>query len=416
MSDKTYKVYMTPLVSENTYGDEIEISNYVSNANLGNIKKSTDSGDNAIGEYVLGSVNLTCANFCGEFNENDSRSLFPYKRENAKIRVDYYSDLTTYTGSFKGIVDDQGTVVGDDDQIKLKVLALESILRKVQLASGGIQAGDLFSEAIKSIINRTAITSVLTYDSSKIEVDLDLTVDTAGSFTGLSTWDALKLLLIASNSVVFINDETIEVRARDYDTGEIEYFYGPGDTLDRENIISITAYNNGAHRIFNSIKINDYIDTDDTSAEWFGLKQKAFTLDFITDSTKELQIARNLVQQFRYPRIEFKMTVTTDLANEVGFFDTVGVAHPIRSKPCCGYHASLWDVAEYDTVTDVWNIEFGGIAIDGTMAFKMIERTENVKDFTTTIKMRNRGKTFDDGVLIYWQAIWDQSIYDTSTW
>jgi hypothetical protein len=417
MTDKTYKVYLTPLIDDQTYGTEVEISDYVSNPTLGSIKKNTDSDDNTFGEYLLGSFNLTCANFNGEFNEGDPRSFFPTKRDSSKIRIVYFDSLTSSSASFKGIVNDEGTGQDSDTELlKIKVLALDSILRKVLVTSGTVSAGDLFSDAIKALLNKTAITSVLTYDANEISVGLDLTIDTGVPFTNAPTWDAVKELLIASNSVIYVDDETVKVKPRDFDTGNISYFYGPADTLDRENIIKISGHNNGSHRIFNSIKVNDTTYTDTTSEGWFGLSQRRFTFDFITDSTKELLIARELVEQFRYPRIEFMMTVPTALANEVDFFDTIGVSHPIRTKPFQDCDGSLWDTALYDTAEDFWNVDFGGTSIDGRLAFKIIQRIENPKDFETTLKLRGRGKTFDDGVLIFWQAIWDQSRYDVSTW
>lgn len=418
MTDKTYKVYLTPLIDDDVYGDEIEISDYVANASLGAVTKNTDSDDNSIGEYLLGSFNLSCANFCGQFNEGDPRSFFPFKRDNSKIRVVYFDSLTSSSASFKGLVSDEGTVQdAESDLIKIKVLALENILRKTQVAAGRIGTNYSFSDAIKAILSQRELRSVLTYDATKIGVGLDLTVDDEAPFANISIWEALKQLLIASNSVVFIDDETINVRARDYDTGNISYFYGPGDTLDRENIIRISNYNNGAHRIFNSVVINeDTTYTDTTSANWFGLSQIEFELLFMTDSNKKTRIARTLVEQFRYPRIEFMMTVPTQLANQVDFFDTIGVSHPIKSKPYGDMHGSLWDTARYDTAEDVYNVDFGGTTIDGRLAFKIIQRIENPKEFTTTLKMRGRGKTFDDGVLIFWAAIWDQSLYDISTW
>jgi hypothetical protein len=415
MTDKAYKVYLTPLTAEMTYGTEVEISDYVMASSIGNIRKNTDSDDHVIGEYLLGSVDLTCANFNGEFNESDPRSFFKYKRDRSKIRVEYFSSLTDSTISFKGLITDEGTS-SDDDTAKIKVLALESILRTVQVSSGAITAGDYFSDAIKAILNKPAITAVLTYSAANISVDFDLTIDDESAFANISTWDALKQLLIASNSVVYVDNETIMVVPRDYDSGEISYFYGPGDDLDRENIETIENYNNGAHRVFNSVTVSGINYTDTISRDIFGLSDIPFTFDFITNNSKKLQIARNIVNQFKIPRIEFEITVSTDLANQIGFFDTIGISHPLRAVPCCGYNMSLWYTAEYDTDESVYNIEFGGIEIDGTLAFKMIQRIENPKEFTTKIKLRGRGKEWDDMSLIWWQAIWDQSIYDVSTW
>lgn len=417
MTDKTYKVFLTPLVSEGTYGDEIEISNFVKATNLSSIKKNTDSEDYSVGDYRLGSINLTVTNYCGEFNDDDPRSFFVYKSAKSKIRVVYFDSLTDSSGSFKGLVSDEGTKFSaENDEAKLKILALDSIIDTVQVQDGVLENDDLFSDALKSLLNNPAITNVLTFDSGEIEVDLDLEIDDVSSLSNISTWQAVRQLLIASNSVLYIDDETIKVKTRDENTNNVSYFYGPGDTLDRENIIKITDYNNGAQRIFNSIKINDTIYSDDTSVEWFGLSQKPFTMDFITDSDKELDIAVNLVNQFRYPRIEFKLTTTTQLANQIDFFDTVGVSHPIKARPYRTTDVPLWDSAKYDTDEDVFPIDFGGVNIDGRLAFQIIQRIENPKEFQTTLKLRGRGKTFDDGILIFWISAYDFSRWDVSTW
>jgi len=417
MTDKTYKVFLTPLVSEGTYGDEIEISNFVKAANLSSIKKNTDSEDYNIGDYRLGSISLTTTNYCGEFNDNDPRSFFVYKSERSKIRVVYFDSLTDSSGSFKGLVSDEGTSFSaEDDTAKLKILANDSIIDTVQVQGGTLDNGDLFSDAIKALLNVPAITAVLTFDSDEIEVALDLTIDDVSTLSNISTWQAVRQILIASNSVLFIDDETIKVKTRDENTQNVSYFYGPGDTLDRENIIKITDYNNGAHRIFNSIKINDTIYSDETSVEWFGLSQKNFTMDFITDSDKELLIAKQLVNQFRYPRFEFKLTCTTQIANQIDFFDTIGVSHPIKARPYRATDVPLWDSAKYDTTEDVYPIDFGGVNIPGNLAFQIIQRIENPKEFQTTLKLRGRGKTFDDGLLVFWNSAYDFSLYDVSTW
>jgi hypothetical protein len=411
--DANYKVYLTPLLGPDEYGSEVDISDYVL-SRVGNVSKKTDSDNYAIGAYLMGTVNLTCVNYNGEFNESDHRSFFPYKRDLSKIRIVYFND--TETTSFKGLITDKGTNINAEKElIKIRVLALESILDKTQVGAGIVEAGDLFSEAIKTILNVSMITSVLIYDESNISVDLDLAIDQeGGAFDDKSTWEALKLLLIASNSVVYIDDETIKVKTRDENTGEISYFYGPGDTLDRENIIKISEYNNGAHRIFNSVSINNTIYTDEPSKDWFGLSQTNSTLDFITDSDKELIIAKRLVNQFRYPRIEFKLTCTTKLANQINFFDTIAVSHPIRARQYRETDSPLWDVAEYDN--DVYPIDFGGLIINGQLAFQIIERSENPGRFETTFKFRGRGKTFDDGTINAWISAYDVSLWDISTW
>jgi hypothetical protein len=415
--DANYKVYLTPLTDESTYGTEFEITDYVLEK-VGSVSKKTDSDNYAIAAYLMGTVSLTCVNFNGEFNESDPRSFFKYRRDKSKVRIVYYDDSTTFSTSFQGLISNAGTDDNTDkDLVKIRVISLESILDSTQISAGLVKAGDTFSGAIKSILNVPAITSVLTYSAANISVDLDLILDAeGGAFDGKSTWEGLKLLLAASNSVVYIDNETIKVKTRDENTNELSYFYGPGDTLDRENFIKITQYNNGEHRIFNSVIVNDTKWSDTTSVDWFGLKQTTFTFAFITDTDKELIIAKNIVNQFRYPRFEFKLTCSTQLANQINFFDTIGVSHCLRARPYKNTNAPLWDSAKYDTATDVYPVDFGGVYIDGRLAFQIIERSENPGKFETTLKLRGRGKTFEDGLLDFWISAYDVSQWDVSTW
>jgi hypothetical protein len=414
MTDKAYKVYLTPLTAEMTYGTETEISDYVIESSLSNITQGTDAADGTIGEYTLGSCNLKCVNYKGEFNQDDPRSFFPYKREGSKIRITYFDSLTESSLSFKGLVNDEGTTANEDDTIQIKVIELANILRKEQVGGGTVNIGDYFSEAIKALLNQPAITAVLTYDADEISVDLDLTIDDESFFGEISTWEAIKALLIASNSIIFIDNETVKVKPRDHDTGDVSYFYGPGDQLDRENIISISNFNNGAHRIFNQITINDYTHPDETSILWFGLKEKSFSFSFITDTAKESLIAETLVEQFRYPRQEFELTVPTALANDTDFFDAVGVKMPRRKKPYNNGKASLYGVSRYNTSGDIYNSVFGGIVVSGAYAFKIIQKTASPNQLTTILKMRQRGKTFDDKFLIVWAAVYRFSRYGRS--
>ena len=88
--------------------------------------------------------------------------------------------------------------------------------------------------------------------------------------------EALNQLLLASNSILFVNGSgDIIVRNRDEDTTtSILNLYGKSDELGRENIVRITAYNLRRHRCFTSFKLATVEVNDTAAVDTFGFRQR----------------------------------------------------------------------------------------------------------------------------------------------
>jgi len=394
-----YRVYFTPFESEGTYGSEIEVSDRITLSGLNKMVKSIDASDFDIGIYYYGDLQLTGANDDGYFNEGDNRSIFNVGRNLTKARVAIDID-DTETTIFKGLINDESTRTNiKTSSIQFRVLSQDSIIRTSKVSAGLIADGTLISDALLQILNVSHITAVLGVSDANINPDLDVIIDDGDAYSNLITRDALNELLLISNSAMFIDaSDNIIIKSREDDiTAGFTSLYGPHDIHGRENIIDISGYNNGRHRVFTSVKVNTTERNNAVLQSVFGAKQKRIEITAITDSTKEIDIADRLLDGFSAPKIELKVKVTTELAKDLDLLDRVSVNYPFRYG-LSGDFFPVLGVTELGATTETLPFIFGSISINPSVAFKIIEIAHSAKDFTTELKLRQRGTTLSDGI------------------
>jgi hypothetical protein len=402
-----YRVYITPLVSSDTYGTAVDVSDRIEESGIPRIRRSIDAGDYDVGVYTYADINLKGFNHNGYFNgPEDSRSIFPYLRDRAKVEI-HWIELDEDTGdetaqvTFRGMINDEATRVNPvNDSIFFKVLSRDSVIRNTKVQAGGVATGNLFSTALLNILSTTRIASVLTASAGNINPGLDLTVDDGSHFDNLPTRTAVNDILLVSNSVMTIDSsDNIIIKTRDEDTTEdIVMLYGPHDVHKRENIITMTRYNTGLHRMFNSVRFNTQEASNSASASEYGERQKKIEKSFITDSSKELQIAQALVDEFNAPKIELNVKVPTTIAKDIDLLDRVSIAWPLRAKPPAGAFLPVVGITEIGDTNYPLPDEFGSVSIEENIGFKVIEIDENPKTFETLLKLRQVGTGFSDGV------------------
>jgi hypothetical protein len=224
-------------------------------------------------------------------------------------------------------------------------------------------------------------------------------VDDGSWFDNKSIKEALDKLLFASNSVLIIDDAgVIYVKSRDIDPeDEVLFLYGQYDEQKRENIVSISDFNTGRQRTFTQVQVNDFTATNEIYSDIFGLRKKSYTLEFITDNAKEEEIAERLVDEFKSPKSELKVTVPTDQLDGVHLLQTVSVNYPYRVKPIDGKFLPVFGVTEFGDVDAPFPLQFGSSKIDYRTAFKIIEIEHQPENFLTTLKLRQVGISLDDG-------------------
>jgi len=421
---RNYQFLITPLLDMNVYGEvvdvskDIDLTDFVKNNGIGNIKRDIDNGDYDIGVFTYGNITIKALNIDGKFNDqNDFRSLFPYSRDKAKVTVNYLDLDGNVLSSFKGITNEEGTRQDfRKDEVKFKVLSEDSVIRKSKISGGTVASGVPISQAIKNIISVPEITSVLTYDESKINVGTDYTIDVGGWFDNKKTKTGLDALLVASGSVMLIEGSTMVVRTREENSGNTFKFYGHGDLFGRENIINIKSYNTGVQRMFNSIVVNDVEVANNDLIATYGARQKVISFPFITNLTTNTLIAAAILAEFSAPKVELEIETTTEIAKTLNFLDAVSIDYPYRRIPVGTDYLPLYGVAKYGEAR--YPIIQGNMKIRPQDAFKVIGFQERPKKYTTIVKLRQRGTTISDGsfndfISVYGSAVYGVSQYQT---
>lgn len=416
---RSYQVLLTPLVAKDTYGDivdvsqDIEIDDYVDQKGITSINREIDNGDFDFGVFVYDSVNLKCFNIDGKFSTpNDSRSIFRYSRDKAKIKINFFDGINENAViSFDGLIDERATRMNfDKDEIKFKVLSQDSIINRVKVPAGSIPNNTLVSNAIKNLLQLSDIVAVLNYDEANINTQTDFLIDDGSYFDNLILKDALDEMMAATNSTLIINQSgDMIVRSRDFNSGSVFRFFGHGDIFLRENMVNITKYNNGLHRMFNTVTVGNQSVSNAGLIDAFGDNEKTIGFDWITNPITQLLIAANLLDNWKAPKEEFIVTARTVDVKELDFFDLVSVNYPYQISPDGNNDLPIYGVSRYGEA--VYPRVRGNIKIEPTKAFKVIGIKENPNNFLTQIKLRNTGKEIFDGYFSDIAALYGSAVY-----
>jgi len=400
----SYKVKMTPLLSDDVYGVEIDVTDHILQTGIGRIKRGTDGTDYDFGVYVYDDISLRGDNPDGFFSdETDSRSIFQYSRDRtlveiiaSRFTVDASGvETITDTINFKGMINEEATrdnVASQD--VNFKVLSRDSVIRNTRVNAGAISNGVTAKSALETILNVPRITSVLNFTSSNITPDLDFVIDDGSKFDNQSTRDVLNDIMLGANSVMIVDlSLNMIVKSRDEDTvKDVKNLFGKSDILGRENIISISRYNTGFHRVFNSVNVNGTEASNNSFEKAFGSKTKSLTLDFITDAATELEIAARLLNEFKTQKIELLLQLDIDEIEGVELLDRVSINYPLRiGMPADGFFLPVIGVAKIDDSLTPLPTSFGPISIEPETAFKVIEIVEDASRFKATMKLRQVG-------------------------
>ena len=392
-----YKVYITPRTALNTYGDEVEVSaNIIKSSNM---KKSIDAADYDIGVFYFGDVKLKVDNYNGKFSDQyDVRSIFPYGRDLAKVRISY-NDKNGESTVFNGLIDDKATRFNfEKDEVSLVCPSNDSVLRTLRVSADTVGNGETAQNAFKALLNKSEITSVLTYDASLINPSSNITIDDGSKFDNIPTRDAIAKLLIATNSVFIItSDNKMKVSARTFNDKVAISLYGPFSKRGNQNVLSLKKFNDGKQRQFTVVKVGDQTSIETNYVTDYGYRQKTISnLDFITTDATELTIASALSDEFKFPKIECEVELKTSFAKTINLLDPVKIDYPLRLVPDNKFMPVIGATKVNDSAKNL-PFQYGSGKIIWQATFKVIEIKENIKNFTSIVKLRQTGKDIGDG-------------------
>ena len=416
---KQYRVYLTPQIKQGIYGNEINVTSSLdagttfdvtnSTINMGLIKKYIDDGDYTAGIQKFSDLSITLFNTKGQFNsETKGSTIFKYSRDLCKVRVEYYDRVSIPYTVFRGLVNEEATRQDFvNDTVNLRVLSEDSILRKVNVPAGTVTGGMTFEGAINAILQLPLISAIMSYNSANINVDLNNTIDNPDSFDLEPADKSLLKLLAVSNSVLTVDsDSVVYVSSRQHRQVTPKYFFhGAYDLQNRENIISIKAFNSGIHRSFNTVKINDTSYSEQIFVDTYNSRRKSSSYDFIEGIVKERVIAARLVREFKVPKEELKLTVETERVKDVELLDLVSINYPKRYETKQDVKLITWSNLKYGggaCVGSKYNKPFGSFSIKDRIGWKVTGIEKSPKNLTTTLRLRKIGLKRGDST---WQRM-----------
>lgn len=398
-----FKTYLMPFDESGNYTEFQEITRFTDQGGIGALKVDVDSTDYQLGVFRNSNFNISLNNRSGKFSDIDNiESLFRYKRADSQVKVTWriqekgphagvmragFCKIGEEVEVFKGLLNDD-SFSSDlvSDNVKFSVLGFESTFLREKVPFADISNGDDYSEVMFALLNQTKITDLLTVDIANITPSLDQTIDAVAPLENKTVKEAMDLLLLATNSILYILNDTIYVKARTPSASVVHTFYGQASTLGPENAITISDIKNGLSRTFNFITWSEAspVGEDATSSLLYGIRKKELNLEFMTDNTKRQNLINNLITEFGMPKQEFTLKApVTYKTLALNLLDKVQVDYPTvlvgDQIPICG-------VAEYGEAQlpdALWSF-----TVTTDDYYKIIAKTVNPKDQTIDFRLR----------------------------
>lgn len=383
--------------------DGVDVSRDLLEDKLQDINYALDPYAFDVGLFFSSSFTITLDNSRGRYSDVvDSRSIWSgySTRDNSIFQlqcgyVDENGD-EIYNVAFEGFL--KSSTVEEDgstENITFEIFGFENLFNDVYVQAGSLSA-NLVSTTIYNMLNIPEITSIMTVSLSNIVPANDFLVDNPDTLTNKTIKEALSLILLASNSVLYVdNNRVVHCTSRTETETVVVGLTSNSQRGYTDNIQAIKRFSGDA-RVFNIFKTEDgaysSYASNDLIKTW-GARSKTITLDFVTDANVIQTILDTLVEQFQYPKEEYEV-VTDYLGDAIALLDKVylevfpdfvetGSELPVCGVAVCGTAV----LTDYD----------GGMVIYGDKLFKVLKIKHDVRNMNSILYIRNVGINLSDG-------------------
>ena len=405
-----FKVYLKTFDYDGSYETEFtDVSRDV--LKLSDIRESLDSTEYNLGIFKLNKLKLSLRNDHGRFTPPPNyKSFFKTKMKDTQVKITWnirpeplcvginfppghFGPLGEEIELFRGLLTETSSKGDVENQsIDFDILGFESLLSQVAVPYDDITNGDDISDVMYSILNQTTITDLLTVSLSNITPGLDQAIDDKSDLenkTGREAFGSGESLLLLSQSVLTIQNQTIYISDRD-PTASVQYsFYGPSSNLGGENIIQIKDYREGLNQLFNFWTWSDttLVSQDDSSITSYGVYKKEVGSDLLTNSTKRQNILDDLKTEFSSPKKSMILVapLTSDTAG-LKLLDRVNIDYPNIYRPADDGILPVWGSVKWGSFK--WPIGQFSFAITQATEFKILDR--KIKTTNETIEFTLR--------------------------
>lgn len=400
-------VYLKPFIDDLGSGyvaDWVDVTKDV--VSLGSLTQQLDQNEYDLGVFKSGQVKLTLQNDHGRYGDVGSiETIFKYKRGNSLVKVEWEpgnqpliagffraghpdSIVSEPVTVFQGLLSDIGTQSDIDAvTVEFEVLGYEQLLSEIVVPYSSISNGDTLSAAIYAMLNQAPFNARVTVSSGNIVAGVgpSVTIDDKTKLENKTVVEALKMILLGSNSVLYIRDDasgnpTVYVTARTA-SADLEYtFRGPGATSGIESTADVKGLRTGAARILNfwTWKDTTLAVGDASSRAKYGDLKKEISLDIITDNTKRTTCLTSLKDEFANPKREMVLhtPVTIDRL-ALYLLDKVAVDYPPVPIQNENEPVAIYGVGEFGV--DYYADSIFPITIEESARFKILRRVVDFK-------------------------------------
>lgn len=405
-----FRVYIKPFADDagSAYASEwLEISDDV--VKIGDLSQQLDNTEYDIGIFRAANVSISLRNDHGRYGTAGSlTSIFKYRRGASKIRItwepgdsplacgfffagDPLALLTDEYEVFEGLLDDTASKSTVSDQtIDFIVQGYESLLAQMTVPYGSISNGDTLASAIQTMLDQAPFTDHVTVDGGNISTGASATIDDKTDLENKTVLEALKNILLASSSVLWVKEGVAYVAPRTEGATDAATFYGWASFNGNENILDISDFRTGENRVLNFITWKDtaLVSQDATSVGLYGYRKKEISLSIITDTTKRNTLLAAVKNEFRNAKREFwlKTQITGDML-ALWLLNKVQVDFPAEYVVSDSEgNVAIYGLGEYGV--DYYSVPITRLEIEDTARFKILSRKISIQSQTLQFYLR----------------------------
>lgn len=411
------EVFITPVDNSGNYSlPEVNATQWLAREGaISKINNTVDNSDFVVGVFSFSYTKIRLQNRDGLFSEAGGISIFPYQRDESRVRIQLRDIDTQETFQlFSGLISDDATKEDDlNELISFTIISSDAVLSRHNVPVGIVPNQIRYKQALLLLLDRTPINNILNIDESRIDLDYNGIIENGESFTDKSVSEAVNEILVAANSILYVDEnDNLHIAVRTSPRTIQAQYYGPFDEIRRDpKILAVRKINNGYHRMINQVKIDRQFFNDPTYIDAFGLKSKTLELDFLLTAGEKAKVANNLIKRYRYPKRE--MTIVVPIRHAYSLLPTSLVAVEYEkklSRPGGDGEFSRYDIAEYDV--GEYPGEHGSLYVSPSLGWIVYGIQHDVTNFITEIKLREYGTESGDAVIFDVPNTYDFALYD----
>jgi hypothetical protein len=268
---------------------------------------------------------------------------------------------------------------------------VESALDLFVVPAGTVR-GDSCLDAIKTILSNPALTNYFNYNQNNISLGYNPTIDNGAALDNLPMIDAMRELLLVSNSILSLDASNNIIVTNRRPRGTTAKLFSYATSID--NVLKIKKYKSGIARTYNLIEIEQqqgdslkYTNTD--SIESHGVLKKTIKIVSIKDTTTLANIGNNVLSELAQPKPEIELELETQkLLPRLEEHQKIQLSIKPKTTVPTDKAKSFWNDGRTFADVECYSQPIGNIQIHPLNNWKVISVKEDTKKHTSLVTLK----------------------------